>query len=350
MSDIQAANNSPSDEIDLIELVKTLWQGKVMIVVCTVIFTVCAIVYALTAQQWWTSKAVITVSQYQNSIAFRNQVSNLYTVYSKDSAKLNELKSMFNKKNLFNDFVTEFNAFDNKKTFIEKTPILEKQINATDADKRHIFISNWAEKFSASQVDKKDPYVFYIRSQAESAQQSYQLLTAYSNFISAKVREDLTQKLVAKIENSDAMLKAKEMSLSDNAKKLLANELIRTKYSLDIARSANVTKPIADMNEQEFFQINLGTEALTEKIKILEKSKDLSLFEPKLSDVETNLSLLKSIKLDPNVKLQSIRFLQNIDYPISRDKPNRKLIVIIGLILGFVFGSSIVLIRPLFNK
>ena len=80
MSDIQAANNSSSDEIDLVELVKTLWQDKVTIALCTIVFTVCAIVYALTAQQWWTSKAVITEGQYQNTADIRSQITNLYAV------------------------------------------------------------------------------------------------------------------------------------------------------------------------------------------------------------------------------------------------------------------------------
>ncbi len=73
MSDIQVVNNSPSDEIDLVELVKTLWQGKVTIAICTIVFTVCAVIYALTAQQWWTSKAVITAGQYQNTANIRSQ-------------------------------------------------------------------------------------------------------------------------------------------------------------------------------------------------------------------------------------------------------------------------------------
>ncbi|WP_305841012.1 Wzz/FepE/Etk N-terminal domain-containing protein [Photobacterium leiognathi] len=158
MSDIQAVNNSPSDEIDLVELVKTLWQGKVTIAICTIVFTVCAVIYALTAQQWWTSKAVITAGQYQNTANIRSQVTNLYAVID-DSSKIN---NVLDSETLLHDYVTEFNAFDNKKAFIENNEIMKQyadKAEVTDENKAR-FITNWAKRISASQPDKKISRMF----------------------------------------------------------------------------------------------------------------------------------------------------------------------------------------------
>ncbi len=143
MSDIQAVNNSSSDEIDLVELVKTLWQGKVTIAVCTVVFTVCAIVYAFTAQQWWTSDAIVTKGQYKDTDNIRSQVTNLYSVI--DVSKVNNI---FESDRLLKEYITEFNAFDNKKAFIEQNAIMKQYAKEADVNKdgQGQFIVSWAKK------------------------------------------------------------------------------------------------------------------------------------------------------------------------------------------------------------
>ncbi|KPA54268.1 chain-length determining protein [Photobacterium leiognathi subsp. mandapamensis] len=349
MSNIQAANNASNDEIDLVELVKTLWQGKVTIAVCTIVFTVCAIIYALTAQQWWTSKALITVGQYQNTANIRSQVTNLYAVID-NSAKIN---TILDSKSLLDDYITEFNAFDNKKAFIENNEIMKQyadKAQVTDEDKAR-FITNWAKRISASQPDKKNqPDVYQLSFEATSSKLAHDLLVAYSKGISDKVRDELIDALDAKISYSQQILQANKLALEASAKQKLANELIKTNYALDMAKSADVAKPLAEMNNNELFQIQLGTEALAEKSKVLDKIKDLSIFEPKLGIIHTKLELLSQIKLDHNITLQSVRYLQNTDYPISRDKPKRPLIAVLGFLLGIMLGVAIVLLKSAFNK
>ncbi|WP_318506477.1 LPS O-antigen chain length determinant protein WzzB [Photobacterium leiognathi] len=349
MSDIQAVNNSPSDEIDLVELVKTLWQGKVTIAICTIVFTVCAVIYALTAQQWWTSKAVITAGQYQNTANIRSQVTNLYAVID-DSSKIN---NVLDSETLLHDYVTEFNAFDNKKAFIENNEIMKQyadKAEVTDENKAR-FITNWAKRISASQPDKKNqPDVYQLSFEATSSELAHNLLVAYSKDISDKVRDELIDALDAKISYSQQILQANQLALEASAKQQLANELIKTNYALDMAKSADVTKPLAEMNNNELFQIQLGTAALAEKSKVLDKIKDLSIFAPKLGIIHTKLELLSQIKLDHNITLQSVRYLQNTDYPISRDKPKRPLIAVLGFLLGIMLGIAIVLLKSAFNK
>ena len=49
-----------SDEIDLVELLRTLWKQKTKIALITVVTTLAAGIYAFTTEEVWTSKAVIT--------------------------------------------------------------------------------------------------------------------------------------------------------------------------------------------------------------------------------------------------------------------------------------------------
>ncbi|EPT9250857.1 TPA: Wzz/FepE/Etk N-terminal domain-containing protein [Photobacterium damselae] len=348
MSDVQMANNTSNDVNDLIELAKTLWKGKVTIVVCSLIFTVCAIIYALTAQQWWISKALITAGQYQNTTNIRSQVTNLYAVID-DSSRIN---SILDSKRLLDDYITEFNAFDNKKTFIENNEIMKQyadKAKLTDENKAQFMVS-WAKRISVSQPDKKNkPNIYQISFEATSSKLAHDLLVAYSKYISNIVRNELIDTLDAKVSYSKQILQANKLALEASAKRQLASELVKTNYALDMAKSADVTKPLADMSN-ELFQIQLGSEALAEKIKVLDKIKDLSLFEPKLGVIHSKLELLSQIKLDRNITLQSVRYLKNIDYPISRDKPNRSIIVMLSLFIGIILGMVVVMFNHEYNK
>ena len=52
------------DEIDLVELFATLWNGKIKIIVITVIFLVVGILYTLIATSWYKASALVEVGYY----------------------------------------------------------------------------------------------------------------------------------------------------------------------------------------------------------------------------------------------------------------------------------------------
>lgn len=59
MENIQSSAGKRDDEIDLVELIKVLWNKKIWIVLSTIVFTALAAVYAFTAKEQWTSKAEV---------------------------------------------------------------------------------------------------------------------------------------------------------------------------------------------------------------------------------------------------------------------------------------------------
>jgi LPS O-antigen subunit length determinant protein (WzzB/FepE family) len=60
--------------------------------------------------------------------------------------------------------------------------------------------------------------------------------------------------------------------------------------------------------------------------------------------------MLNNLKINRNVKFQTFRFLENVEQPITRDKPKRTLIVLVSAFLGGMFGLLIVLFRFAFRK
>ncbi len=94
----------------------------------------------------------------------------------------------------------------------------------------------------------------------------------------------------------------------------------------------------------------MGTKALDEKVKVLKSVKNLSVVEPRLEQINAKLQMLDTLKVDHNVQFQTYKILEDVEQPISRDKPKRALVAILGTLLGAMFGIGIVLMRFAFRK
>ncbi|MDE5179256.1 LPS O-antigen chain length determinant protein WzzB [Vibrio fluvialis] len=351
------------DEIDFRYLFAALWSGKLTIVVSTCVIAMLAAAYALTAQQWWSSTAKIAEPQPQDMAAYRQQVKQfqpVFDIYQEDGTVLvsEELDDLVDSEVLFRRAVDAYNSNNNKREFLDSSEEFQQYksdlgISNTDESKdviRRLYAS-WFEKISAQAEDKKAELSPYNLSfQSSTKESSYSLLNEYLDDISQKEREGALNNLQAIVASKRNELVQQKKILESQAKNRLEVEAERAKYALDIAKAADVTAPIQSNNSSEIFAIDMGTKALSEKVKVLESIKNLSVIEPRLQQIDAKLDMLNNLHIDRNVKFQTFRFLENVEQPISRDKPKRALIVVLGTLLGGMLGIAIVLIRLTFRK
>ncbi|MBY7825771.1 LPS chain length-determining protein [Vibrio fluvialis] len=353
------------DEIDFRYLFAALWSGKLTIVVSTCVIAMLAAAYALTAQQWWTSTAKIAEPQPQDMAAYRQQVKQfqpVFDIYQEDGTVLvsEELDDLVDPKTLFRRAVDAYSSNNNKREFLNSSEEFQQYkselgILNTDTDDgkdsiRRLY-ADWFQKITAQAEDKKvelSPY--NLSFQSTTKQSSYSLLNEYLDGISQKEREGALNNLQAIVASKRNELVQQKKILESQAKNRLEVEAERAKYALDIAKAADVTTPIQSNNGSEIFSIDMGTKALSEKVKVLESIKNLSVIEPRLQQIDAKLDMLNNLHIDRNVKFQTFRFLENVEQPISRDKPKRALIVVLGTLLGGMLGIAIVLIRFAFRK
>ncbi|EKO3514590.1 LPS chain length-determining protein [Vibrio fluvialis] len=357
--------SQPVDEIDFRYLFAALWSGKLTIVVSTCVIAMLAAAYALTAQQWWSSTAKIAGPQPQDIAAYRQQVKQfqpVFDIYQEDGTVLvsKELDDLIDSEILFRRAVDAYNSNNNKREFLDSSEEFQQYKSAigvanseTDEEKdasRRLYVT-WFEKIVAQAEDKKAELSPYNLSfQSTTKESSYSLLNEYLDDISQKEREGALNNLQAIVASKRNELVQQKKILESQAKNRLEVEAERAKYALDIAKAADVTTPIQSNNGSEIFSIDMGTKALSEKVKVLESIKNLSVIEPRLQQIDAKLDMLNNLHIDRNVKFQTFRFLENVEQPISRDKPKRALIVVLGTLLGGMFGIAIVLIRFAFRK
>ncbi|MGF1761299.1 Wzz/FepE/Etk N-terminal domain-containing protein [Photobacterium sagamiensis] len=350
------SNQSRNDEINLTEFFYVLWKEKIQIIVISLFFTIIAALYAFTAQEWWSAKAKVIAPQITDFAEFRLQVKQFqpaFDLYQDDGTILvNEtLDSLVEAEKLFEQFLYSFNSLANKKTYLHGSKdfqqfLTNNKIHSEEAINETLEI--WFDKIKASQTDQSQDDVYSLSLQAINSEQSYNMLNGYISYVSSKVYDD-------EINNLRAVVSAKKNELSQTltifesqAKNNLEVEIQRTKYALEIAKSAQLTKPIQNLGDKEIFAINMGSDALAAKVKALESVNDFSLIDPRIQQVKAKLALLDQTKIKEDMKFDTYRFLENVEKPSSRDKPNRSLILILGTLLGGMLAVPMVLIRHAF--
>ena len=355
--------HTTSDEVNLRELVKALWDGKLIVILITALFTVGSIGFALLAQQGWSSSAKITEAQPQNLAAYQQQVKQfqpIFDIYQEDGTVLisKGLEHLVSSEVLFQRFVNAFNSTNNKRGFLDNSAEFQEfkssmVVAGSDmtADEVRVLYAEWFDRISASKVDKKDhnsPYS--ISFQTITKESSFDLLTAYILTTELKVHEDAFNNLRAVVNGKRNELIQQKRILETQAGNQLLVETERAKYAAQIAKSAGVEKPVQTGNEKELFSIDLGAKGLDAKVRALESVKNLSVIEPRLQQINAKLDMLNNLEIDRTVDFQTFRYLENVEQPITRDKPKRALIVVLGTLLGGMLGVAIVLIRFAFRK
>ncbi|WP_311568607.1 hypothetical protein [Photobacterium arenosum] len=180
---------------------------------------------------------------------------------------------------------------------------------------------NWFDKITAQQASKQESDTFVINLQATTSNSSFDMLKQYIDFVSAKVYNDTLANVQALVSAKEYELKQQLKVLRSQASSYLQVEKERTQYALNIASAADVNQPVQNLGDNEIFAINLGAKALAAKVSALESVKNLSVVEPRIQQVEARLSLLQGTELDKNIKFKTYRFLENVEKPVTKDKP-----------------------------
>ncbi|EGQ8189869.1 LPS O-antigen chain length determinant protein WzzB [Vibrio cholerae] len=351
-----------NDEIDLKELFAALWQGKWLIIIIALLFSVAAIGYALTAQEWWSAKATVSQPQLQGIASYQQAVKRyqpLFDVYQEDGTIIvsNALDSLIDPKLIFQQFIQTFNANGTKRRFMQTNPTfltLQKQMlgQTDDPEVMQTLYEGWFERIQASAVDKKANDIFTLSFQSVDKASSLTLLNDYIQFVNQTLNQHLNDDLTSTLATKYGELTQQEKNLLQQAQLRLHVELERTQYALNITEAADIKQPVQNLGEQELFAINIGSRALKAKVDALKSIKDLSVFEPRLAILQSKLSQfdLETLSAEAKWSVNGFYYLDQPEQPLTRDKPKRALIVVLGGLLGGMLGVAIVLVRFAFRR
>ena len=333
---------SSSDEVDLRDLVLVLWQQKLLILIITVLFAVVGVGYALLASEQWSTKAVITVPKPEDLLPMRKVAM---------QAEALGLKGFPSGKVLYQEFIQEFNAYENRREYLKASPLFAEQVEELGLDDkaRRRWLRDWAKLVSAAPLDKKGEVPgIEISFSAPTAEGSLVMLEGYIDYIiklqQQRVVHRLSEERVLQLEG----ISTRYVLMQEDAKRALKQDVSETALANSIAKAAGVSAPLENYDSRERFSISLGTKGLDERLALL-KSLDIELYKPELPKLKVQMARLKQISLE-GISFRPFSYLDAPDEPMSRDKPKRPLIVVLATLLGGMLGVGIVLVRHAFRR
>lgn len=339
-----------SDEIDLRELILVLWRQKLLILSVTLLFAIAGIGYAMTARQVWTSQALISepsIEQVNNFQLRMDQLKNSLPVNSSVDMDFSTLK----RPALYQSFVAAFNSMNNKRTFLIEQGIFADELEkagVTDRRGERVLMSKLGEAIVAKPFDKTGTDITLSFS-ADTAELAQQRLVKYIEFVQNKQILDKNAELRSLWQNRIKVLTSQYESIKTDTLNARQDNIRRTQYSLRISQAAGVEKPLERMNNEDIFNIDLGSKGLAEKLKILEEIKNPEVLNEDLGKIRLQLNGLKALQLT-NASFDSFKMIDSPEEPFTRDKPKRPLIVVLATLLGGMLGVAIVLVRHAFRR
>tara|TARA_B100000795_G_scaffold142953_1_gene107036 strand:+ start:2298 stop:3560 length:1263 start_codon:yes stop_codon:yes gene_type:complete len=405
------------NRIDFFILFKTLINEKVLILIITSLFFILGYIYSnsLPTPPYQISSLIITPSD--STILEINKLDHVQVTAQVFLQKF--LSNIESNKNRISVYLTEEPYYQNKfnssldqnsseyavaNSFVSSVKIHRPKLTKTDVALK--FANEIPYKISITGLDP-DAMKEYLRKLIEQSNKS--VLYELKDLTNMKINNEiyrLTNKKQFQLEKITAdryadiyMLKENKLEKTDNiinaisrakisAKQNRLNEIIRLKESVILAESMGIAKnsfnlllveaPSASIPEWYLY----GSNALTERVRVLEKRIDDDAFIPNLVQLNENLEAIRDdnrietlesrndslyfkqnfYSLDSDIRKLELELLRPdslnydgvrvLDYSLVQEvfKYNRQKIMLLMLFLGFSFSILIALIKDAITR
>lgn len=333
---------SSNDEIDLAELFKVLWKGRLAIIVSTVLCTVIAALYAFNAQEWWTASVRYIEPSATDNQEVKDELLKYQPLMGDALGKYIASAQMLES---FNQLVRQS---DVKKNFIKQDltflHYLKTQSIDLDTLQGKAALKQWSDRITFSSPNP-DEAEFQLKLTAMSSNESYEMLERYVDYVNTLLKNQLEQQIVYDLRSRTNQLQQSIELKTHRALTDLAIKLEQYKVALAIANGANIEKPIENFNIGSQFRADLGSKAIHSALKELSQVKDVMVLDPSIERDRYNHTLLKNNEFTLPSETKFISFTSSLEEPLTRDTPKRALIIVLGLLFGGMIGAAYVLFR-----
>lgn len=322
------------DEIDLFELMAQLWKKKLWILGCMLATTLIAGIYAFIAKEQWTATAVINAPTF-------NTMANYYQGFRLVEGNLDKPTTAEDvSTKLFQQFVSLAASYNEISQFVRNSDYFKSLSEGMTPQEQSRLLEDLVDNIKF--IKDKENTFYTVNFSARTAEQSKKLLTDYMTMVNKNVSNVQYSQLAAQIEGRKQTVENQMTSLKKIAEEQRQEEIENVKMALAIAEKANIQKPetagLAKLDNSNMFL--LGRDALMAMSDSIAK-QPLSLSD-KYYELQGQYMALTGFKAgDENA--QAFSYLKSPAEPVTKDKPKRALILVLGVLLGAILGAGIVL-------
>lgn len=334
--------NNDRNDADLLYLVKAIWHKKIFVITIAVVFGLASYVIGSYQKNSWTSDAVVTQPNFEDTYLVRKQLFEYKGLISNDVFE--GLISKISQEKLFEKFINIYNSYDNKKKFILANEALNTKLNK-DKENFNLYMKKLNIIINGINSKKeKEDYILSFKS--DTRENSLKLLTSYIDFCNEQLNKKISFGLKETVSNSVASISNDIKYQELKAQSKIESELLKSKVELEIAQSAEVNKPLEQINNNELFSINLGSQGIETKIKNLQDNKMVKdIIFPELNYNKEKLASLQALSENINYdKFTAYSNIKEANMPIKKDGFSQIAKVLIGMFFGIVVSILGILI------
>ena len=332
------------NEINLFELIESLWKERVLIIAITAVITLIGLSYAISTPATYEARVEILPPS-------MTDIAELYKFDVLGTAKLKPQSQS----QVFIDFISILKSNQFRKKFLQEEGVMESLFKKETTQQQ--VLTDLDNMIKLEVVSKKKPNKASLKFQykdsdlaAKSANQLVDLaIELYRTSILLEFNSIKDQKI--------KQLNNKKSSLIAIYENRLDQEISKLKEAYLIAKKLDIIEPRESrdktlktrsrsyvVTEEMRYLYSQGTRALNAEIEtVTQRKKKLSMVEG-LIDIEQQLSLLNTVSFDAS-KVNPITIDLAAETPERHIKPKRTLTVLLSGVIGGFLAIILVLIR-----
>ena len=347
------------EDIDINYFIKLFLEQKKIIFIIIAAAVTISVIYALTATNYYKAYAYILPPQTKYIQALN--------VVDSDGDLISQEKPL-KPVDIYNSFIRNVQSrkFQREYFFDNAVKLFD------EPDKDLSFENNFHKNLSfelSSKTTSRD-----IRSQSfltityihTDPQRAASILNEYIDMVNRKTGEDFTEGVNQLIRTSRNSLIAEIDGKRLLAKKITQDRIKRLEEAFSIAKKLNIVDRVTDSTHSQNVILSgdknissdtplylYGTKSLRAEIDVLNSRETFEAFIPGLRALEQKAEGLKNIRVN-SFDVKSAQIDQPANPPTIRFTPKRKIIVLMGAILGifisFLYLLSLMIVRREENK
>lgn len=336
------------DEIDLRELFSSLWAERLRILIVTLLVTAAAAAYAFLSTPIYEAKSSLLPPR-QSDIAGYN--------VGRSIANLPDFKV----EDVYGIFTRNLTSEALRRGFFRDVylPSLSESERTTPQD---MLWKRFNEKtLNASAPGKKErPEYFEVHVKHKNPELAAKWANLFVERAAEQTRNNMQQNVLLEIDTRAQEIERRIAVLRETAMQRRQDRIVHLKEALTVADTVGVNVPqvttgrtSSDGELSSFVDGSLmymrGAKAIRAELQTLESRKSDDPFIAELRDLQTRLAFLKGIDVNPdNVSVLTIDSAAEV--PETPIKPNKVLILVVGVVLGSILGLFIALMRRMLHK
>lgn len=339
---VESRDKRGLDDFELRRFFNGLWQQKLIVISFIVLGAVLAASYAFLAAPVYEAKAFV-VPPTQNDIANFN--------YGR--MKESELVP-YSVKDVYDIFTGRLQAESLRRSFFNSVylPSLSQDARKNSQD---VLYAKFSQILRVVPPLKETSNRYSVVVQTGNPEQAKAWVSAYIAQAGDLAKDEMIKNVSIESEVRARNLDQQIRSARDNSRKAREDSIVKLGEALKIAESIGLEKPpVITVNQSviaggETGQLTYmrGSKALRAEIENLQSRKSDDPFTDRLRDLQDKYNYFNSLKTDP-LLVAVYRQDGVVELPDNPIKPNKALILVLGVISGLILGVAFVLMRSFF--